>query len=72
MAFALKGPLSRGEAALVLGVSKHTVRRWERKGLLKATYHNRRVVRYDHEEVSRLKPFVCQKPTRKLQLHPQP
>jgi predicted site-specific integrase-resolvase len=46
--------LSRKQVAKIAGVHPGTVKRWERRGLLKAKRINKRVVRYEWNEVMRL------------------
>ena len=46
--------LTRQETADRFSVHKETIKRWERKGLLKAIVINSRVTRYDPLEVERL------------------
>jgi predicted site-specific integrase-resolvase len=45
--------LSRKQVAEIAGVHRETVKRWERRGLLKANRINSRVVRYEWHEVMR-------------------
>jgi DNA-binding transcriptional MerR regulator len=46
--------LTRLQVAALFGVTKHTVRMYERRGLLSALRINHRVVRYDPADVQRL------------------
>jgi len=46
--------LTRGQVAALFGVTKHTVRMYERRGLLSSLRLNHRVVRYDAADVQQL------------------
>jgi DNA-binding transcriptional MerR regulator len=49
--------LSRKQVAKIAGVHPGTVKRWERRGLLKAYRINSRVVRYERHDVMELLGF---------------
>ena len=49
--------LSRKQVAEIAGVHPGTVKRWERRGLLKAYRINSRVVRYERHDVMELLGF---------------
>ena len=49
--------LSRKQVAEIAGVHRETVKRWERRGLLKAYRINSRVVRYERHDVMELLGF---------------
>ena len=46
--------LTRAQVAARLSVTKHTVRMYERRGLIAALRLNQRVVRYDLSEIEQL------------------
>ena len=46
--------LSRADVASLLGVTKHTIRMYERRGLIRALRINQRTVRYERTAVQAL------------------
>lgn len=46
--------LSRADVATLLGVTKHTIRMYERRGLIRALRINQRTVRYERTAVQAL------------------